>query len=579
MQDRREFLRTSALAAAGMAISRLSVASQLNGERDRRPNVVLILADDLGYSDLGCYGSEIETPVLDRLAKSGLRFSSFYNSPRCCPSRAALLTGLYSHQAGMGMMTADYGRYPYPAYAGDLSKKCVTVAEVLKAGGYRTMMAGKWHQTPLEDTTAATLDKSNWPLQRGFDRYYGIIAGAANYWNPKSLVRDNTPIIEPEHSFYLTNGIADNSVEFIEEAAKGDKPFFLYTAFNAPHWPLHAPEAAIAKYRERYRAGWDKIRTDRLAKQIREGLVDPKWQISPRDPRVPMWTRASFKEWEIERIATYAAQVDLMDAGIGRMVAKLEELDIIDNTLILFMADNGGNYEEIGPHKPGTTRPIYLSELTRDGIPIVAGNTPTIMPGPESTFQSYGGPWGNVSTTPFRLYKHYAHEGGISTPLIAHWPRGIEAHGSVTHQVGHEIDLMATFLEICDVPYPTTSKEGGAPPPPEGKSLRPVFKGGRIANRGMLFWEHEGNCAVRDGKWKLVSSYPNTWELYDMEADRTEMHSLADTHPEQVDRLAAAYKVWADRVGAQNWPMPQTPPADRHDGLGLPDYLKVDREK
>lgn len=577
MRDRREFLRGSALAAAGLAVSHVASAATRTLEQNNRPNIILILADDMGYSDIGCYGSEIDTPTLDRLARNGLRFSSFYNSPRCCPSRASLLTGLYSHQAGMGMMTADYGRYPYPAYAGDLSKKCVTIAEALKTGGYHTMMTGKWHQTPLEDTTAPTQDKSNWPLQRGFDRYYGIIAGAANYWNPRSLVRDNTPIVEHDHDFYLTNGIADNSVAFIEEAAKGDKPFFLYAAFNAPHWPLHAPEATIAKYRERYKIGWDKARENRHAKQIREGLIDPKWKMTPRDPRVPMWTRASYKDWEVERMATYAAQVDLLDAGVGRMVAKLEQLGILDNTLILFMADNGGNYEEMGRMPQGGHKPIYMTDVTRDGQPMVAGNIPTIMPGPESTFQSYGGPWGNVSNTPFRMYKHYAHEGGISTPLVAHWPRGIAARGGITHQVGHEMDLMATFLDITGVPYPATSKAGCPPPPLEGKSLLPVMHGGSLANRGMIFWEHEGNCAVRDGKWKLVSSFPNNWELYDMAADRTEMNNLADVHPDQVDRLASAYKAWAKRVGAQPWPMPQTPPVDRHDGLGLPEYLKVDR--
>jgi arylsulfatase len=531
----------------------------------------------MGYSDVGCYGSEIETPTLDRLAGDGLRFSQFYNAPRCCPSRASLLTGLYPHQTGMGMMTSDHGRYPYPAYDGDLSQHCVTVAEALKPAGYTTLMSGKWHLTPAEGESGGDGDKHNWPLQRGFDRYYGIIAGAANYYDPATLVRDNTPIREEAPDFYLTDGIADNAVGFLEQAKDSGRPFFLYAAFNAPHWPLQAPEATIAKYRERYREGWDQIRTERHAKQLRMGLLYAKWQMTPRDARVPAWPRASYKDWEIERMAVYAAQVDLLDKGIGRIVAKIEAMGQLDNTLILFMADNGGNYEEMGRMASNAKRPIYIPERTKDGKPVIPGNDPSTMPGPATTFQSYGGPWGNVSNTPFRMYKHFAHEGGISTPLIAHWPQGIRGKGRITSQLGHEIDIAATCLDVAGASFPERSKAGDAPPPMEGKSLSPVFRGGTIANRGQLYWEHEGNCAVRDGKWKLVSAWPNTWELYDMELDRTELHNLADAQPSVVDRMAAAYHGWAKRVGAQPWPMPQTPPGERGGSLPLPDYLKADR--
>jgi arylsulfatase len=573
--DRRTFLRNSFAAVASVAAKQsFGMASPT---AKKRPNIIVILADDLGYSDIAPYGGEIDTPNLDRLAGGGLRFSQFYNSPRCCPSRAALLTGLYSHQAGMGMMTVDHGRYPYPAYEGDLSKHCVTIAEVLKDAGYTTMMSGKWHQTPLEET-GGDVEKSNWPLQRGFDRYYGIIAGAADYYNPATLVRDNAPITEDAPNFYLTDGIADNAATFIEDACKGDKPFFLYTAFNAPHWPLQAPEAAIAKFRERYKQGWDVMRSSRHARQVKSGLINAKWKVAGRDSRVPAWTRASFKEWEVERMAVYAAQVYLMDEGIGRMIKKLEQAGQFDNTLILFMADNGGNYEEFGRMAANATRPIFMREKTKKGEPVISGNIPAIMPGPATTFQSYGGPWGNVSNTPFRLYKHYTHEGGISTPLVVHWPEGIQRKGVITHQIGHEIDLMPTFLEVSGAAYPKTSKAGDVPPPPEGRSLVPAFQGGRIANRGMLFWEHEGNSAVRDGKWKLVSAFPNTWELYDMEADRTESNNLAEVYPDQVIRLADAYRGWAKRVGAQPWPMPQTPPGERTGSLPLPDYLKADRQ-
>lgn len=276
-------------------------------------------------------------------------------------------------------------------------------------------------------------------------------------------------------------------------------------------------------------------------------------------------------------MAVYAAQVDVLDQGIGRILAQIERMDRLENTLVLFMADNGGNYEEIGRMAPGTHRPIYMPEQTKAGEPVVPGNDPTIMPGPATTFQSYGGPWGNTSNTPFRLYKHFAHEGGISTPLVAHWPKVIRGQNRITHQMGHEIDIMATCLDISGSPYPAHAKSGAVPPSLEGRSLRGVFQGGEIADRGMLFWEHEGNCAVRDGKWKLVSSFPDTWELYDMEADRTEMHNLADAQPQQVVRLATAYRNWATRVGAQPWPMPQTPAGERTGALPMPPYLKTDR--
>lgn len=580
MKDRREFLRDLTLASAGLAAARTAAQTTHVHGRAERPNIVLVLADDMGFSDIGCYGSEIDTPNLDRLAAGGLRFSQFYNSPRCCPSRASLLTGVYSHQAHMGMMTSDHGRYPFPAYEGDLSQQCVTIAEALKSNGYSTLMSGKWHLTPIAETpvdAAQSFDKHNWPLQRGFDHFYGIIAGAADYYDPATLVRDNEPIREASADFYLTDGIADNAVALLEQAVKVDKPFFLYAAFNAPHWPLQAPEPVIAKYRARYAKGWDQLRADRHARQVSMGLLRSEWQLTPRDERVPAWPRASFKQWEIERMAVYAAQVDCMDRGIGRIVAQLEKEGQMDNTLFLFLSDNGGNYEEIGRLAPGAKRPVYMRERTRSGAALVPGNDPTMMPGPATTFQSYGGPWGNVSNTPFRMYKHFAHEGGIATPMVAHWPKGIRSRNTITPQLGHEMDIMATCLEVSGTAYPAHSKAGDAPPPLEGRSLLPVFRGGSVAVRGFLFWEHEGNCAVRDGRWKLVSSWPNTWELYDMDADRTELHNIADAHTEVVDQMAQAYRGWATRVGARPWPMPQTPTGERGGSLPLPDYLKRDR--
>lgn len=574
MTSRREFLQASLYtgASALLSTSGKQSSAQQAGSTGKRPNIVLILADDMGFSDLGCYGSEIETPNIDALAQDGLRFSDFHNSPRCCPSRAALMTGLYSHQAGMGMMTSDYGRYPYPAYAGDLSEECVTIAEALKAGGYTTLMTGKWHLTPL------SVGKHNYPLQRGFDRYYGIIDGAASYFDPASLTSRNDPIEveKDDKAYYLTNAIGDHAVKFIEDAASVDKPFFLYAAFTAGHWPLMAPEETIAKHKGKYAMGWDALREERHRRQLRMGIVRPEWSLTPRDPRVPGWELASFHEWEQRRMEVYAAQIDILDQNVGKIVSKLRRLGILENTLICFMSDNGGNFEEMGHIAPDAKRPPFMPYQTKDGLSVVPGNDPAIMPGPATTYASYGIPWGNTSNTPFRLYKHYAHEGGISTPFIVHWPQGLKRKG-ITHAIGHEIDLMPTFLDVAGVAYPSVSKTGVLPPPPEGKSLVPVYEGRMLPERS-LFWEHEGNSAVREGKWKLVSRFPDAWELYDMEQDRTEMHNLADQFPDRVRKMAADYAAWAKRVGAQPWPMQQTPPgAIREGAMPAPPYLLHDR--
>ncbi len=570
--NRREFVRDASLVAAGAAASG-PVPSVL--AQNRKPNIVLFLVDDMGYSDIGCMGSEIDTPNLDRLATGGLRFSTFYNSPRCCPSRASLLTGMYAHQAHMGMMVDDHNRYPFPAYDGDLNTNCVTIAEALKPAGYHTYHSGKWHLS-AQQTTEQGADKHNWPLQRGFDHGYSMITGAGSFFTPNTLTRDNEPVNSFPKDFYFTDAIGDEALRMIGGTPAG-APFFLYCAFNAPHWPLHAPEPVVAKYRDRYLAGWDKLREQRNAKQIQSGLLKAEWKLTERDPRVPAWDRASYKKWEAERMAVYAAQVDIMDQNVGKVIAKLEAMGQLDNTLVLFMSDNGGNYEEFEKQAVGKDRPIWIPDTAPDGSPLKMGNDSEVMPGPANTIQSYGAPWGNVSNTPFRLYKHFAHEGGIATPLIVHWPKGIGIKGTTVHQVGHEIDIMPTCLAAADVTLPARSKAGTAPAPLEGKSLVPAFRGKAIADRGMLFWEHEGNCAVRDDKWKLVSAWPNTWELYDMEADRTELHNLADVHLERLVQMAEAYRGWAKRVGAQPWPMPQTPVGQRG-GLPLPTYLKIDRE-
>jgi len=578
MKSRREFLELGLCAGAGALLPLDATATGARqadpGTSAKRPNIVFILADDMGFSDIGCYGSEIETPHLDALAKGGLRFTDFHNNPRCCPSRASLLTGMYPHQAGMGMMTNDHGLYPYPAYIDDLSPNCVTIAEALKAGGYTTLMTGKWHLTPLGPKE----DKHSWPLQRGFDRYYGILQGSGSYFDPGTLTLDNEPIevSKEDRNFYLTDAIGEYSTKFIQEAAGKEKPFFLYAAFTAGHWPLMAREDRIAKYKGRYAAGWDAMRRARHKKQLSMAIVKEEWGLTERDPRVPAWDVVSFKEWEQRRMEVYAAQIDSLDENIGKIVAKLKELGIFENTLICFMSDNGGNYEEFERTAPGAHVNPSAPRATRYGELLTMGNDPELIPGGPTVFASYGIPWGNVSNTPFRLYKHYAHEGGISTPFIVHWPAGIKTSG-LSHTVGHEIDVMPTCLEVAGAAYPQTSIAGTRPPALEGKSLVPVMKGEQIPDR-VLCWEHEGNCAVREGKWKLVSRFPDAWELYDMEHDRTERHNLAEAQPDRVKKMSADYSAWAQHVGALTWPLPETPPGAIHDGtMIVPTYLRRDR--
>ncbi|TVY11109.1 arylsulfatase [Paenibacillus cremeus] len=513
----------------------------------KRPNVLIILNDDMGYSDIGCFGGEIQTPNLDRLADGGLRLTQFYNTARCSPSRASLLTGLHPHQTGIGILVDD--QRP-EGYAGNLSANCVTVAEVLREEGYRTYMSGKWHVA-----TSKTEPTDTWPKQRGFDKYYGIIAGSANYFYPVTLTRDNENIEhealnDPE--FYFTDAIADEAVGYIREHASKypEQPFFLYTAFTSPHWPLHALPEDIARYKGRFSNGWDRLRKERLERMIEKGIIDPKWRLSERDPAAPAWEDEEHKEYRELCMEIYAAQIDRMDQGIGRIIRQLEESGQLDNTLIMFLSDNGGCAEELAPG-PGTNlvRGKSARAETKKGEPVLFGNTPGIMPGGETTYQSYGLCWANMSNTPFRLYKHWVHEGGISTPFIAHWPERIKDQGALRHTPGQLTDIMATILEATGANYPSEFN-GNTIPAFEGQSLLPVFDGDAEREKP-LFWEHEGNSAVRIGKWKLVRKYPGAWELYDIEADRTELHNLADSDEQKarVLDMSLQYEAWASRCG------------------------------
>ena len=471
------------------------------------------------------------------MAGNGLRFTHFYNTARCCPSRASLLTGLHPHQADVGHMMDDDD---VDGYLGDLSRNAVTIAEALGASGYGTYMSGKWHVTRHIDGP-----KHNWPRQRGFDHFYGIITGACSYFDPSTLTIDNQRIDRPDTDFFMTDVIADEAVAQIERHAEkdDDAPFFQYVAFTAPHWPLHAHPEDIARYKGRFDAGWDVLREERLARMVEMGLIDPEWQLTGREPSQPAWEDAKDKEWQVLRMEVYAAQIDRMDQGIGRILDALCETDQRENTLIVFLADNGGCAEEITSELAQWLTRQNGHYVTHDGRSVQYGNDPKVMPGADITYQSYGIPWANVSNTPFREYKHWVHEGGIATPLIVHWPGHINGQGALRHQPAQLPDIMATFLDVADAEYPSTYA-GAEIQPLEGFSMTPIFEDEPSA-RGMLFWEHEGNRAIRYGEWKLVCKYPGDWELYDIENDRTEMHNLAVNYPDIVARLDSSWNKWA----------------------------------
>lgn len=531
-----------------------------------RPNIIIVMADDMGFSDIGCYGSEIETPTLDKLAAGGVRFTQFYNTGRCCPTRAALLTGLYPHQAGVGHMMDDR---KLPGYRGRIGPNTQTIAEVLRSSGYATYMSGKWHVTPERGPEFKPGDKFNWPVNRGFDKFFGTIHGAGSLWDPNSLAR-GLQLIAPRKDFYYTDDIADNAVQYITEH-NSDRPFFMYVAFTCPHWPMHAREKDIAKYKGRYVDGWDNLREERLKRMREMGLIKPNWKLTERDSKAPAWEEAKLKDWHQRRMETYAAMIDSMDQNIAKIVGKLKEMDYFDNTLILFLADNGGCAEEHGsrkavkpedlkpypptnPMRPGEHQTDMVPKFSREGRKVRSGRG--VMPGPADTYVAYGLPWANASNTPFRRYKHWVHEGGISSPLIVHWPKGVkkEMENQLYDQPAHLIDLMATCVDVGEAEYPEVAN-GIAITPMQGVSLRPSMTGKPLQRGEPIFFEHEGNRALRDGKWKLVARGHNgPWELFDMEADRTETNDLSAEQPERVEKMARQYEQWALTALVKPWP-------------------------
>lgn len=495
-----------------------------------RPNVIVILADDLGYSDLGCYGGEIATPHLDRLAREGARLTNFYNTARCSPSRASLLTGRHPHETGVGVLNDDERPWGYP---GDLSHDHATLAERLRREGYATCLSGKWH------VASDTSSPGNWPTDRGFDDFYGILMGADDYFHPRGLYRREERLPVPTApDYYLTDAVADHAAEFVAEQTACGSPFFLYLAFTAPHWPLHAPEEDVVRYQDLYRHGWDVLRESRFERMIATGLVDAGTRMSARDPSQPAWEDAANQDWEARRMAVYAAQVERMDRGVGRVLSVLERSGTLDDTIVVFLSDNGASAEELPPENS----PLFFQRQpshTIDGIPMRIGNDRATWPGDASTFCSYGMAWANLSNAPFRRYKRWVHEGGIATPFIVRWPGG----GVVGDAV-----LSAPF-QLTDIVPSVLDATGSAPSDGLGRSMLPTWRGERHDDDHALYWEHMGNCAVRHGEWKAVRVSGSEWELYDLAVDRTELDDLAKMRPDVLARLVEDWDEWAARVG------------------------------
>ncbi len=495
---------------------------------NKKPNIILIMADDMGFSDMGAMGGETKTPNLDALASEGILYKQFYNGARCCPTRASLMTGLYPHQTGMGWMTVrNLGSY---SYTGELNHNCVTIAEVLKGAGYNTYMSGKWHLV-ADSNTKQDGDKNAWPVQRGFDRFFGTLVGSGSYYTPNALTAQNTIIKAPE-GFYYTDAISDTAVNMIRENNQKDTPFFMYVAYTAPHWPLHAAREDFESYIDKYKIGWDSLRVERFNRQKAMGIVDKNWTLSERNPDAPAWSSLSDEQKEdmAVRMAIYTAQIEVMDRGIGRIVKELKKEGELDNTLIFFLQDNGGCAE-------------FISNGSKD----------VALMGTKESFESYRLPWANASNTPFRMFKHWTHEGGIATPLIIHWPKGMVNPGRTSERPGQLMDIMATCVEVSGAKYPAEYK-GNEIHPLEGESLVKSIKNESDGRKADLFWEHEANRAIRVGNWKLVLMasdrfpFDGKWELYNLAEDRTETNDLADKYPEKVEEMKTKWDEWAKRV-------------------------------
>lgn len=512
--------------------------------QSKATNVIIFLADDLGFSDIGGYGGEIRTPNLDRLAGSGVKLSNFHNTPRCSPSRASLLTGIHPHQTGIGILTGNNAAEG--GYAGNLNNRCATIAEVLKSNGYITAITGKWHLT-----NSPNVPNGAWPTDRGFDNFFGTLDGCATFFRPGTLTRGLENIeseADKDPDFFYTDAIGHEAAKFIRERPS-DKPYFLYVPFTAPHFPLHAREETIKSYAGTYDAGWDAIRAKRLERQKALGIIPKETELSPRDARVLSWEEEPEKKWQVRRMEVYAAMITEMDTAIGKVLDQVKKNNEWDNTIIIFLSDNGASAESMPLDDISEFRRAknLISTRTRDGRKVVLGNDPDVMPGGEDTYASYGIGWANVSNTPFRLYKRYTHEGGVMSPFIIHWPAGKLSGGKVNTSTFQLVNVAPTLYEALGVTYPATLN-GNALEPLAGGSMLPALTSSDT-EISQLWWEHIGNCAIIRGKWKLVRQYDWEWELYDLTADRNELEDLSDANPKIVAELSVEWQKLADQYG------------------------------
>ena len=500
---------------------------------DDRPNVLLILCDDLGYSDIGCYGGEIRTPHLDRLAAEGMRFSQFYNCAVCVTTRSALLTGLYPRNIRNK--------------AQRIRPDMITLGEAMRRAGYATSLTGKWHLGNL---------KPSRPIDRGFDEYYGVLDGCCNFFNPakpdpvfynggrhRPFAHNGQAITNFPADYYTTDAFSDHAIKTIKRYSKGDKPFFVHLCYTAPHFPLHALPEDMARYKGKYTDGYLTLRERRYRRQAELGLfASPAPVLSPTDRRtgdfrydydVPNWSKldTAERQREEDRMEAYAAMVDRMDQGIGLVLEALEETGEADNTVVMFLSDNGGCASW-----PRPSSEEGFNEYNRD-IPVGDGRG----------YEFVGKGWGWAQNAPFRRFKTWTYEGGIATPMIIRWPGKVTA-GKVTHQVGHIIDLMPTLLELAGSDYPK-EYNGERIVPVEGRSLLPIFHGKQREPHESIRWELYGNRAVRQGDWKLVwGASDKQWELYDLKSDRSETVNLAVDFPSRVKSMAADWESWWERM-------------------------------
>jgi arylsulfatase len=511
INHRRVFMLASLLV---FVVCRAAVSAE-------RPNILIVLTDDMGFSDLGCFGGEIETPNLDSLAAGGLRFTAFHNTARCWPTRATLMSGRYGDRLGAEQ---------------------VTIAEVLRTVGYQTGMVGKWH--------LGMNPKKDGPIQRGFDVFYGTMTGAGSFWDPYTLTRD-TELIETgfedfSEDFYYTDKIGEEAVKQIERFAKVDKPFFEYVAFTAAHWPMHAPEKTIQKYLPRYQDGWEKLRNDRYARMLEMGIIDKQhWPLPPMESRVQEWETVDHKPWRIRNMAIYAAMVDHMDRAVGEIVGALKRTKQLDNTLIIYFHDNGACPEHLGGNGYNTANNI-LAKAKAAGKTVAVGDKFDVPMGGPLTYGSVGHNWANAQNTPLRRYKMNVHEGGACTPAIMHWPAGLKHKpGSITAQRGHVVDMLATCMELAGAEYPTQF-DGRTITPHESLSLTPVITGGEQPRDHVYYFNHAGTHAVIKGDFKVVREGKGPWALYNLAENRTETRNLAEQFPERVEELT---ELWEARWG------------------------------